>query len=102
MNFLRNTALAAAAAFLLCASPAVPHADAAEPSGREILERVEKLLWGTTVQGEYEMTITTPRWQRTLVLKAWMDRPKRSFIRIVAPAKEAGIGSLRIGAEMWN
>jgi hypothetical protein len=31
------------------------------------------------VQGAYEMTITTPRWTRTLVLKAWMDRPKRSF-----------------------
>jgi outer membrane lipoprotein-sorting protein len=48
------------------------------------------------------MTITTPRWQRTLALRAWMERPKRSFIRILAPAKEKGIGSLRIGAEMWN
>jgi outer membrane lipoprotein-sorting protein len=70
--------------------------------GKEILDRVEKLLWGTTVQGDYEMTITTPRWQRTLVLKVWMDRPRRSFVRIISPAKEAGIGSLRIGAEMWN
>lgn len=79
-----------------------PAARAQPPDGREILERVEKLLWGRTVQGEYEMTITTPRWQRTLALKVWMDRPRRSFVRIVAPAKEAGIGSLRIGAEMWN
>jgi outer membrane lipoprotein-sorting protein len=75
---------------------------AVEPDGREILDRVEKLLWGNTVQGDYEMTITTPRWQRTLGLKVWMDRPKRSFVRIISPAKEAGIGSLRIGAEMWN
>jgi outer membrane lipoprotein-sorting protein len=48
------------------------------------------------------MTIITPRWQRTLQLRAWMDRPRRSFIRILEPAKEKGIGSLRIGAEMWN
>src|SRR5574341_2176164 len=48
------------------------------------------------------MSVTTPRWQRTLSLRAWMERPKRSFIRIMTPAKEAGIGSLRIGAEMWN
>jgi outer membrane lipoprotein-sorting protein len=48
------------------------------------------------------MTISTPRWQRTLGLRVWMDRPRRSFVRIVSPAKEAGIGSLRIGAEMWN
>jgi outer membrane lipoprotein-sorting protein len=77
-------------------------ASAQEPTTREILDRVESLLWGHTVAGEYEMTITTPRWQRTLVLRAWMERPRLSFIRILAPAKEKGIGSLRIGAEMWN
>lgn len=75
---------------------------AQEPEGREIIERVERLLWGSTVQGEYEMSITTPRWQRTLVLRVWMERPRRSFVRILSPAKEAGIGSLRIGSEMWN
>lgn len=75
---------------------------AQEPGGREILKRVERLLWGRTVQGEYEMTIKTPRWQRALDLRIWMERPGRSFVRILSPAKEAGIGSLRIGAEMWN
>lgn len=75
---------------------------AQEPSGREILDRVERLLWGNTVQGDYEMTISTARWQRTLGLKVWIERPKRSFVRIVSPAKEAGIGSLRLGSEMWN
>jgi outer membrane lipoprotein-sorting protein len=75
---------------------------AQEPSGREIVDRVEQLLWGRTVQGDYEMTISTARWQRTLGLKVWIERPKRSFVRIMSPAKEAGIGSLRIGAEMWN
>lgn len=83
---------------LILAGPAVGQ----EPTPREIVDRVETLLWGKTVQGDYEMTITTPRWQRTLELRAWMDRPKRSFIRILGPAKEKGIGSLRIGTEMWN
>jgi outer membrane lipoprotein-sorting protein len=77
-------------------------APAQGPSGRDILDRVERLLWGNTVQGEYEMSITTPRWQRTLGLRVWMERPNRSFVRIMSPAKEAGIGSLRIGSEMWN
>lgn len=81
---------------------ALPRAWGQSSEGRDILDKVEKLLWGSTVQGDYEMTIATPRWQRTLVLKVWMDRPKRSFVRIVSPAKEAGIGSLRIGSEMWN
>lgn len=89
-------------AALLLAMVLTTLAHAGEPPPRDILERVEQLLWGTTVQGEYEMTITTPRWQRTLGLRVWMERPKRSFVRITAPAKEAGIGSLRIGSEMWN
>jgi outer membrane lipoprotein-sorting protein len=90
------------AAVALALAQAAPLARAQEPSGRELVERVDTLLWGKTLQGEFEMTIATPRWQRTLALRAWMERPRRSFIRILAPAKEKGIGSLRIGAEMWN
>jgi outer membrane lipoprotein-sorting protein len=83
---------------LLAALPA----RAEDATGRQVLERVENLLWARTLQGRYEMSIVTPRWQRTLALRVWMDRPRRTFIRIDAPAKEAGIGSLRIGSEMWN
>jgi outer membrane lipoprotein-sorting protein len=80
----------------------VPTARTQDLTGREILDRAESLLWGKTMQGEFEMSIATPRWQRTLGMRVWMERPKRSFVRILSPAKEAGIGSLRIGAEMWN
>lgn len=89
-------------AAVACAAAAIPPAWVHASEARDVLDKVEKLLWGRTVQGDYEMTIATPRWSRTLVLKVWMDRPKRSFVRIVSPAKEAGIGSLRIGTEMWN
>ena len=72
----RRTCLQAVAVAVM--APACAGAARAQVSeGREILDRVEKLLWGTTVQGDYEMTITTPRWQRTLGLKLWMERPKR-------------------------
>jgi hypothetical protein len=37
------------------------HAMAQEPSGRELVDRVDTLLWGKTLQGEFEMTIATPR-----------------------------------------
>ena len=90
------------AAIMAATWAATPVAHAQEPAGRDIIERVERLLWGSTVQGQYDMTITTPRWQRTLTLRVWIERPRRSFVRILSPAKEAGIGSLRIGADMWN
>lgn len=73
-----------------------------EPSAQDVVNRAQTALWGRTVQAQLTMTVTTPRWERTLTLDAWMDRPRFSFIRILAPAKEAGISSLRIGPEMWN
>lgn len=97
---LRRTLLKLATLPLLASSAGSSYAQI--PDGREILDRVERLLWGRTVQGDYEMTISTPRWQRTLGLRVWMERPRLSFVRIVSPVKEAGIGSLRIGPEMWN
>lgn len=43
------------------AALAIPGVRAQPSEGRDILDKVEKLLWGSTVQGEYEMTIATPR-----------------------------------------
>lgn len=94
----RRHFLAAGAAWLL--GPLALHA--AAPDGHTIIEKVEALLWATTMQGEFDMRIVTPRWERTLQLRIWMEQPRRSFVRVLAPAKEAGIGSLRIGFEMWN
>ena len=89
-------------AVLVLASPTVAAVSAQEPSARDVVDRAERALWGTTLETRLAMTVTTPRWTRTLELQAWIDRPRRSFIRILAPAKEAGIASLRIGPEMWN
>lgn len=93
----RRAAMFALAVWLVpVAMPAV------EPTGRDLVAHVEQLLWGKTNEGLAEMTVVTPRWTRTLELRFWMERPERTFIRILAPPKEAGIGSLRIKAEMWN
>ena len=94
---LRKTLLVALM-FTLDMVPAL----AQPPAAREIVQAVEQRLWGNTIQAEYQMRIQTVRWQRTLELRVWIERPGRSFVRILAPAKEAGIGSLRLGAEMWN
>ena len=98
---VRATLLAATVALAVPVSP-LDGNRAQDPSAQEIIDRAESTLWGNTLQSQLTMTVTTPRWTRTLELAAWIERPRRSFIRILAPPKEAGIGSLRIGAEMWN
>jgi outer membrane lipoprotein-sorting protein len=89
---------------LALALAALPPALSATPASVvEIVERADEALFGsTTVQGEYEMSVITPSWTRTMTMKAWMDRPNKTFVRIVAPAKEAGVTSLAITPEMWN
>ncbi len=68
----------------------------------EIVKRSDDLMRGNSHSGTYSMKIVTPRWKRELTLLVHsMDRDKM-FIRILSPPKEAGIGTLRIGNEMWN
>ena len=71
--------------------------------GKEIIRRMDLLIRGETSVGIYEMSIKDPNWQRTLKLKVWESRKEnKSFIRILAPPKEEGIGTLKIELEMWN
>ena len=95
----RRRLLALSAA--LAAGVAVP-ASAALPTASQIVEHVETTLWGRTLQAVFEMTVTTPTWARTLLLNVSIERPAKSFVQVTAPAKDAGILSLRLGSEMWN
>lgn len=72
-------------------------------TGSEIALKMDTLLRGDTAHGIYEMKITNPKWQRTLTMETWEVRgEKKSFIRILSPKKEKGIGTLKIDTEMWN
>jgi len=67
-----------------------------------IIKRVDELYRSNTSYSEIEMEIVTPHWQRTLAMKAWTSGMKKTFLRLTAPLKEKGMGTLRIGNEMWN
>jgi len=69
---------------------------------QEIVRLSDNLMRGDTSQGKYTMSVTTPNWKRTLELQAYNMGRDKTFIRILSPAKEAGITTLRIGTNMWN
>lgn len=74
-------------------------------TGRQIAERVEDIFRGNTSYMEATMTITSPRLPepRRVSFQAWDDRPKkRSFIRILGPPKDKGMGFLKLHPNMWN
>jgi outer membrane lipoprotein-sorting protein len=68
----------------------------------ELVQQAERAVRGKTEEGTVNMEVSTPHWQRRLKLQYWAINPDKTFIRVTAPAKEAGIGTLRIDANMWN
>ncbi len=72
------------------------------PGAREILDRVDDLFRGAASRGEMSMTITTAHWQRTLSVAYWSRGEEESLMRILAPKKERGTATLRVGTNLWN
>jgi outer membrane lipoprotein-sorting protein len=67
-----------------------------------IIRHTEQELRAKTEQGTVSMTVRTPDWQRTLEMDYWGVNPDKAFIRVTAPAKEAGTATLRLESNMWN
>lgn len=73
-----------------------------QPLIDELVHSLDQLYRSDDSYTEMSMHIVTPHWERTLTMKAWSHGIDKTFIRILSPAREAGMASLRIGAEMWN
>ncbi len=81
---------------------AVPALAQDRPSADEVLRRIDELYRADSSYAEMEMQIVTPNWERTLRMRAWSEGTDKTFIRILEPRKERGVGTLRIEDEMWN
>ncbi|MEE4607437.1 MAG: outer membrane lipoprotein-sorting protein [Desulfobacteraceae bacterium] len=57
---------------------------------------------GLASEAEVEMVIHRPTWERTMGMRAWTKGTDKSLIRITAPPKDEGNGTLKIGHEMWT
>jgi outer membrane lipoprotein-sorting protein len=74
----------------------------AEMSVEEIVDRANKLLRGQSSHSLITMTISTPKWERSLKIEAWNQGRNRALMKILSPAKERGNGTLKIEKELWN
>ncbi len=101
MQFLKLSAKAVFL-FLLFAFPLFAQTHLSDEDIHKIVERIDELYRANSSYSVMEMDIVTPHWERTLKMKIWTEGKKKTFIRITAPAKEQGVGTLRIGNEMWN
>ncbi len=57
---------------------------------------------GLSSQGEMTMTIHRPDWERSMSMESWTQGEKRSLVRVTAPRKDRGNGTLMDDNNMWS
>ena len=81
---------------------AFPARPGAAQEARELVRAAWDHWRGTSSQGEMEMTIHRPSWERSMSMQAWTRGPKHSLVRVTAPKKDAGNGTLMVDNNMWT
>ena len=75
---------------------------AAAQEAREIVRAAWESWRGTTSYGEMTMVIHRPTWERTMSMRAWTKGQKESLVRVTAPKKDVGNGTLMLDQRMWS
>lgn len=98
----RTRFAAIAAALLAFTTAAAPVAAAQKVDPKVIVDRVDRLLRGTSSRGTVTMRIKTRQWSRTLDMDIWSLGHDYALIRVTAPAREAGMATLKVKDDVWN
>ena len=93
--------------WLMCASWMLGSAAIAEDAVddamlKELLKAADDVGRGDASIAVLAMEVKTARYERTMVMKAWSRGTEHSLIRIMEPAKDAGVSTLKIEDNMWN
>jgi len=78
---------------------------AATSSAQDAAEIVKRSIdnWrGKSSYGEMTMIIHRPSWERSMSMRAWTSGSKRTLVRVTAPKKDAGNGTLMVDNNMWS
>ncbi len=98
-DFLTGCALSLAAGLSISPLEALA---TGERDAREIVRDALNHWRGLTSQGEMTMTIHRPDWERSMSMESWTQGEKRSLVRVTAPRKDRGNGTLMDGNNMWT
>lgn len=85
---------------LLGVVASVSPARAIEP--RDIVRQAIDHWRGVSSVGEMTMIIHRPDWERTMSMQAWTQDNDKSLVRVTAPKKDRGNGTLMRDNSMWN
>jgi outer membrane lipoprotein-sorting protein len=69
---------------------------------REIVRGAIDYWRGLSSYSEMTMTIHRPDWERSMSMRAWTQGDDRSLVRVTAPKKDRGNGTLIDDNNMWS
>ena len=69
---------------------------------KDLLRKVDELYRSDTSYSQMEMKVTTPDFERMVVMNAWTRGMDYTFIEMLSPRKDKGICTLKRKREMWN
>jgi outer membrane lipoprotein-sorting protein len=71
-------------------------------TAKEIVQRADNKMRGTTSQAEITIKTVRPSWSREMKVKTWMKGSTFAMILVQSPAKDKGIVYLKRKKEVWN
>ena len=78
----------------------------ASPAAAQDASEIVRAAWdhwrGESSYGEMTMVIHRPSWERSNSMRVWTRGSKHSLVRVTAPRKDAGNGTLMVDNSMWT
>lgn len=68
----------------------------------KLIRDVEQQYMGASSRAQTTMQVSTSHWQRTLEMEAWSLDRDYFLVRIIEPAKERDVATLKRYREVWN
>lgn len=69
---------------------------------QSLIREIEQQYMGTSSRARTTMLVKTAHWERTLEMQAWSLGRDYFLVRIIEPAKERGVATLKRNREVWN
>ena len=75
---------------------------AADPTIEELLDRTDDVARGASSSAVVSMHVKTANYERTMKMEAWSQGTDKTLIKVLEPAKDAGIATLKVDDNIWN
>ena len=82
--------------------PLLPPASAGALDLAALVREVEQQYHGVSSHALTDMAVRTANWERTLSMEAWSLGRDYFLVRILEPARERGVATLKRDREVWN